>query len=90
MVLSGGQIGRLKFTSPLYVITDPPRVGMEQKAIAELHKLKPEVIIYISCSVEQLQKDLAKFKGYVLKSAALFDLFPQTNHMEAVVELVRV
>jgi len=73
----------------LYVITDPPRSGMHQETIIQLKKLKPEVIIYISCNVEQLGKDLPKFTDYKIKSAALFDLFPQTNHMEGVVELVR-
>jgi tRNA/tmRNA/rRNA uracil-C5-methylase (TrmA/RlmC/RlmD family) len=51
--------------------------------------LKPQVIIYVSCNVQQLAKDLAKFKDYTIKSAAMFDLFPQTNHLESVVELVR-
>ncbi len=74
---------------PLYVITDPPRAGMDQETIIQLRKLKPEVIIYISCNVEQLGKDLPKFSEYKIRSAALFDLFPQTNHMESVVELVR-
>ena len=75
---------------PLYVITDPPRSGMDQETIIQLRKLKPEVIIYISCNVEQLGKDLPKFSDYTIKSAALFDLFPQTNHMESVVELVKI
>ena len=86
--LTGEQIGRIKFNPDLYVITDPPRVGMEQRSIAELNRLKPHLIVYVSCNVEQLKKDLLKFKNYVVKSAALFDLFPQTNHSEAVVELV--
>ena len=73
----------------LYVITDPPRSGMSEETIIQLRKLKPEVIIYISCNVEQLGKDLPKFKDYKIKSAAIFDLFPQTNHMESVVELIR-
>ena len=71
----------------LYVITDPPRSGMSEETIIQLRKLKPEVIIYISCNVEQLGKDLPKFKDYKIKSAAIFDLFPQTNHMESVIEL---
>lgn len=76
--------------SPLFVITDPPRSGMDQETIIQLRKLRPEVIIYISCNVEQLGKDLPKFSEYKIKSAALFDLFPQTNHMESVVELIRI
>ncbi len=73
----------------LYVVTDPPRSGMHEETIIQLKKLKPEKIIYISCNVEQLGKDIPKFSDYKIKSAALFDLFPQTNHMESVVELVK-
>lgn len=73
----------------LTVITDPPRSGMAQETIIQLNKLAPEHLIYISCNVEQLGKDLPKFKNYKIQSAALFDLFPQTNHMESVVELVK-
>jgi tRNA/tmRNA/rRNA uracil-C5-methylase (TrmA/RlmC/RlmD family) len=72
----------------LFVITDPPRSGMHPKTIEQLNKLRPKVIIYISCNIEQLGKDLPKFKDYELKSAAMFDLFPHTPHVEAIVELV--
>jgi len=74
-------------TNELYVVTDPPRSGMHEETIIQLKKLRPAKIIYISCNVEQLGKDLPKFKDYEIRSAALFDLFPQTNHMESVVEL---
>ncbi|MFH1440281.1 MAG: hypothetical protein ABIG89_06950 [Candidatus Woesearchaeota archaeon] len=77
------------FTKPLFVITDPPRSGMHPKTILELKELKSEVIIYISCNLNQLKKDLPKFKNYNIKSAALFDLFPQTLHAEGIVELVK-
>lgn len=72
----------------LFVITDPPRSGMHPKTIEQLNKLRPKVIIYISCNIEQLGKDLPKFKDYELKSSAMFDLFPHTPHVEAIVELV--
>ncbi|MDO8655934.1 MAG: 23S rRNA (uracil(1939)-C(5))-methyltransferase RlmD [Nanoarchaeota archaeon] len=83
------QLKKLSFPKPLFVITDPPRTGMHSKTIDQLNVLQPEVIIYISCNVAQLEKELPKLKNYSIKSAALFDLFPQTNHSEAVVELVR-
>ncbi|MGV8171480.1 MAG: 23S rRNA (uracil(1939)-C(5))-methyltransferase RlmD [Candidatus Woesearchaeota archaeon] len=72
----------------LFVITDPPRSGMHPKTIDQLNKLRPKVIIYISCNIEQLGKDLPKFQNYELKSTAMFDLFPHTPHVEAIVELV--
>lgn len=88
--LDARQIGRVKLQQPLYVITDPPRSGMDESVIIKLKSLQPEVMIYISCNPQQLAKDVKKFKNYVLKSVALFDLFPQTNHFEVVVELRRV
>ncbi|MBU2522897.1 MAG: 23S rRNA (uracil(1939)-C(5))-methyltransferase RlmD [Nanoarchaeota archaeon] len=74
----------------LYVLTDPPRSGMHKKAIQYLLEIKPKSIIYVSCNPQQLSVELEKFKGdYKTKSIAMFDLFPQTPHIETVVELVR-
>ncbi len=74
-----------------FVLVDPPRSGIVPKALVRLKELSPPVLIYVSCNPQQLAKDLVRLRawGYTLKSAALFDLFPQTPHMEAVVELVR-
>ncbi|MBN2307040.1 class I SAM-dependent RNA methyltransferase [Candidatus Peregrinibacteria bacterium] len=89
LCMDAKRLKQVKFpVGDLYVITDPPRSGMHQETIIQLRKLKPKVIIYISCNVEQLGKDLPKFEDYKIRSVALFDLFPQTNHMESVVELV--
>jgi 23S rRNA (uracil1939-C5)-methyltransferase len=81
-------IGRLKINGSCYIITDPPRSGMVEKAIEQIKRLKPKAIIYISCNPHQLAKDIPKFKSYTLESIAIFDLFPQTRHFEAVAELV--
>jgi 23S rRNA (uracil1939-C5)-methyltransferase len=89
LVLDAKQIYKANLKHPLYVITDPPRAGMEQKAIIRLKEVKPEVIIYVSCNPAQLGKDLQKFKEFEIISAAVFDLFPQTPHVEAVVEMKR-
>lgn len=89
VLLDGKNLYKLNLSGHLFVITDPPRVGMDQKTIEQLNKLKSEVIVYVSCNPEQLGKDLLKFKDYYVRSVALFDLFPQTIHSEVVVELVR-
>ncbi|HII30247.1 23S rRNA (uracil(1939)-C(5))-methyltransferase RlmD [Candidatus Woesearchaeota archaeon CG08_land_8_20_14_0_20_47_9] len=86
--LDARQLRRLTLPGQLFVITDPPRSGMDPKAIQQLNALKPEAIIYVSCNIRQLAKDIPKFRGYRIRSAALFDFFPQTPHSEAVVELV--
>jgi len=87
--LDAHSIGRLKIPGDCYVITDPPRSGMAEKAIEQIKRLKPKAVIYISCNPYQLAKDIPKFKSYSLESVALFDMFPQTRHIEAVAELVR-
>jgi 23S rRNA (uracil-5-)-methyltransferase RumA len=78
---------RIEMNKPVFVITDPPRSGMHPDTVSALNKMSPEAIIYVSCNVEQLRKDIPKFKEYLVRSAALFDFFPQTPHCEAVVEL---
>jgi len=73
---------------PLTVITDPPRTGMNPKTIVELIRLHPQLIVYVSCNIRKLAADLKKFTGYSINTAAMFDFFPHTPHVEAVVELV--
>lgn len=87
ILLDATNLKKLELKTPLFVINDPPRSGMHPKTIEHLNSIKPKVIIYVSCNVEQLKKDIPKFKDYEIKSAALFDLFPQTNHSEAIIEL---
>ncbi|MDP3639886.1 MAG: 23S rRNA (uracil(1939)-C(5))-methyltransferase RlmD [Nanoarchaeota archaeon] len=89
LALDARQLKKVPLAKPLFVITDPPRSGMDQKTILRLKELQPQAIIYISCNIQQLKRDVPKFSAYAIKSAALFDLFPQTPHSEAVVELVR-
>ena len=73
----------------LFVILDPPRSGMHPKTIAELIRLNPALMVYISCTLEQLARELVHFKNYTLESATVFDLFPQTPHVETVVVMRR-
>lgn len=88
LVLDAKNLNKLSLKTPLYIITDPPRTGMDIKTIHAIRALKPKAIIYISCNPIQLGKDLQKFPDYEIKSAAMFDLFPQTPHSEAIVEIV--
>jgi 23S rRNA (uracil1939-C5)-methyltransferase len=88
VVLDAKKLKTLELSQPLVAIIDPPRSGMHSETIATLNKLKPESIIYVSCNIVQLGKDVKKFKEYKINKAALFDQFPQTNHVEAIVELV--
>lgn len=79
----------LELPEPLYVILDPPRSGMNPRTLIRLNDIKPELIVFISCNVKLLRRELPYLSNYKIKSAALFDLFPQTPHQEAVIELVQ-
>ncbi len=89
-LLEDKNLKELSFKNPLFVIADPPRVGIHPKAIKYLNKQKPELIIYISCNLNQLIKDLKEFTNYQIKSVAFFDFFPQTRNIELVCELVPI
>jgi len=72
-----------------YLLLDPPRTGAESRVIASILKLKPSHICYVSCDPATLARDLKKLiaGGYALDSIAAFDMFPQTHHVETVVQM---
>jgi 23S rRNA (uracil1939-C5)-methyltransferase len=76
---------------PDFVVLDPPRAGLEPGAAKNLAKLAAEQITYVSCEPPTLARDLAVLLegGYEISDVHLFDLFPQTFHMETVVRLQR-
>jgi 23S rRNA (uracil1939-C5)-methyltransferase len=67
------------------VIMDPPRTGA-LNLLSGINRIKPDKIVYISCNVSTLARDLYVFQnsGYMLKSLRMFDMFPQTYHIETV------
>lgn len=67
------------------IITDPPRSGMDEITINVIEKLKPKQIIYVSCNPLTLARDLNKLKeNYKLEKSAIFDMFPNTSHIECI------
>ena len=76
---------------PELVILDPPRTGAGQQVCELLGRLAPSEIVYVSCSPHTLPEDLATLAaaGYGISQLHLFDLFPQTSHIETVAVLSR-
>jgi len=72
---------------PELVIANPPRVGMDQRVSAELSRLAPGRLVYISCDPATLARDLQRLERFRLTSVQAFDLFPQTTHVETVAVL---
>lgn len=74
---------------PDVIIVDPPRAGIQEKAIEKITSYGVEEIIYISCNPKTLVQDLVIFKhmGYVLERGGCVDMFPHTTGIEVVVKL---
>jgi len=72
-------------------ILDPPRAGCEPAALAELLRLGPERLVYVSCEPSTHARDLIALVrgGYRVRRAAIVDMFPQTYHIETVALLQR-
>ncbi len=71
---------------PELVVVDPPRAGIERRALDSLLHLNPKRLIYISCDPATLARDARRLGqgGYRLRQVTPFDLFPQTYHIESV------
>lgn len=70
------------------VVLDPPRGG-ELGVVKALSGIRPKKIIYVSCSPPTLARDagLLTGNGYRVNATGLFDMFPQTFHIESVTVL---
>ena len=73
------------------VVVDPPRAGLGTEVARNLAALAPARLTYVSCDPATLARDLTVFlqSGYALDHVHLVDLFPQTYHIETVVQLTR-
>ncbi|HEV2425301.1 MAG TPA: class I SAM-dependent RNA methyltransferase [Terriglobia bacterium] len=78
--------------APDLVVLDPPRAGAEGETLRRLAAIRPAQIRYVSCHPPTLARDLAALveRGYRIERVDLFDLFPQTFHIETLVRLSRV
>jgi 23S rRNA (uracil1939-C5)-methyltransferase len=72
---------------PDLVIVNPPRTGMDERVTADLNRLAPERIVYISCDPATLARDIQRMDCLRLAAVQAFDLFPQTSHVETVAVL---
>jgi 23S rRNA (uracil1939-C5)-methyltransferase len=89
---------------PDFIVLDPPRAGLGADAAARMANLGAPAISYLSCDPATLARDLAVLTSserkpetsislthrYEIAEVHLFDLFPQTFHIETLVRLRRV
>lgn len=73
------------------LIMDPPRAGASSEFIGCALKLAPKKIVYVSCGIDTLERDLKMLTrvGYKAASIRPVDMFPHTMGIETVVCLER-
>ena len=73
---------------PDVIITDPPRDGMHKDVVAQIMKIAPKKVVYVSCNSATQARDLALMdEKYEVTRVRPVDMFPQTHHVENVVLL---
>jgi 23S rRNA (uracil1939-C5)-methyltransferase len=76
---------------PDLIVVDPPRTGLGAETCSLLGQIAAPALVYVSCDPATLARDLRALiaSGYAIQSITLADLFPQTFHLETVVQLRR-
>ncbi|KAF1297265.1 23S rRNA (uracil-5-)-methyltransferase RumA [Enterococcus sp. JM4C] len=75
---------------PDAIIVDPPRTGLDNKLLVALKKQPPKKMVYISCNVSTLARDLKELANvFQVNYLQSVDMFPQTARCEVVVKLTR-
>lgn len=74
---------------PDYIVLDPPRDGINPKALEKIIRYNVPQMVYISCKPTSLARDLEvlQARGYEVKKICCVDMFPSTFHVETVVLL---
>jgi 23S rRNA (uracil1939-C5)-methyltransferase len=73
------------------VALNPPRKGCDPAVLAEVARLRPRALAYLSCNPDTLARDLAVLAGhgYAARAVTPFDMLPHTPHVEALAVLER-
>jgi 23S rRNA (uracil1939-C5)-methyltransferase len=87
-----GDVGKILMSineSADVIMVDPPRCGLDEKAIVNILEKKPKKILYISCNPITQVQNVAKFidAGFKLKKLQPIDQFPHTQHIENIAVL---
>jgi 23S rRNA (uracil1939-C5)-methyltransferase len=75
--------------TPDFILADPPRAGLGKQVVKELARIRAPRLTIVSCDPATLARDLQNLIAgqYRIGKITLVDLFPQTFHLETVVEL---
>lgn len=76
---------------PDLIMLDPPRDGVNPKALMKILNFGVDRLVYIACKPTSLARDLEMIqgRGYKVEKISCVDLFPNTYHVETVCLLSR-
>lgn len=80
------QFHKVKNLADTFVL-DPPKAGVDTKAIQEINNSGLKKIIYLSCYLPSLIRDLKLLTNFEIKKIMPFKNFPQTAECETMVVL---
>ncbi len=73
------------------VILDPPRSGMHDRALAEILRVLPQTIVYVSCNPKNFAREMVQLqRHYAVEAMRAIDMFPHTPHVELVTRMVKI
>lgn len=75
--------------APDLVVVNPPRRGIGPDLAAWLDASPAAHVVYSSCDVDTLARDLGAMPSLRVVQARVADMFPQTRHVETIVLLER-
>ena len=77
---------------PDLIVLDPPRDGINPKALQKIIDFGVDRMVYISCKPTSLARDLEMLQeqGYKVEKACAVDMFPGTVHVETVALLSKL
>ena len=77
---------------PDLIVLDPPRDGVNPKALEKIIRFGVEKMVYIACKPTSLARDLEMLqgRGYQVERMGCVDLFPGTYHVECVTLLQKI
>ena len=77
---------------PDVIVVDPPRRGCDEKTLEAIARVSPDRVVYVSCNPATLARDLRYLedRGYKTEEVQPVDMFPQTHHVECVIEIQKV
>ncbi len=71
------------------MVVNPPRRGIGDDLAGTLEASRVGRVLYSSCHVDSLARDLTAMPSLAPTRARVFDMFPQTVHAEVLVLLER-